>query len=224
MLKVSVLQLFCFIEFYRVGQLYSDKHLTPMMSNKCIWYISTRECLNRKKPHPSWELQKHACTQSPTNAPRWNITCWDFNAQCSCINTTQCIIYWPVMPMYNFLHTNSYQNDNKESVTALPCPETQSEGVVDVPVCSERGALRFWAGGWTGSQSNNPPCLCFDQWATAIQLIRQQSNSKLSNNEHHGKQAEPYSLSLTHTHADTHPLRLQSMAQLMNICLEALLC
>jgi len=73
------------------------------------------------------------------------------------------------MPMYDFLHYKSYQNDNKESVTALPCPETQSEGVVDVPACSERGALRFWAGGWTGSQSNNPPCLCFDQPATADQ-------------------------------------------------------
>lgn len=116
MLKVSVLQLFCFIEFYRVGQLhnrvgqlYSDKHLTSMMSNKCFWYISTRECLNRKNPHPSWELQKHTCTQSPTNAQH----CWHFNAQCSCINTTQCVIYWTVMPMYNFFHTNSYQNDNK---------------------------------------------------------------------------------------------------------------
>lgn len=121
MLKVSVLQLFCFIKFYRVGQLYCDKHLTPMMFNKCTWYICTRECLNRKRPHPSWKQHYRNTLTCKIQLMRHNeMLLADI---LMLINTTQCVIYWTVMPMYTF------QNDNKESVPHFRAQKPSLKGL-----------------------------------------------------------------------------------------------
>lgn len=141
MLKVSVLQLFCFIKFYRVRQLYCDKHLTLMMFNKCTWYICTRECLNRKRPHPSWKQHYRNMLLCKIQLMLHNeMLLADILMHNAHKHHTMCYILNS--------HANVYISKWQQRVsTALPCPETQSEGVVDVPACSERGALRFWAGG-----------------------------------------------------------------------------
>lgn len=61
---LKVLQLLCLKEFYKTGQLYSDKHWTLMMFNKSIWDIYAGECLNRKKPHPNWEQHNRSTLTS----------------------------------------------------------------------------------------------------------------------------------------------------------------
>ncbi len=116
MLKFNRLQLLCFREFYKTGQLYWDKHLTLMMFNQCIWDIYAGECLNRKKPHPNWEHNRSTLTCKIQLMRHIETLPSDFNAHHSYIDT--CYILNHQAKSLLFTH----QSDNKEHFRSQkPC-------------------------------------------------------------------------------------------------------
>lgn len=185
----TVLQLLCFREFCKTGQLDWDKHLTLMMFNQCIWDIYAGECLNRKKPHPNWE-QHHRSTLTCKIQLMRNIETLpsDFNAH----HSYRHVLHIEPSSQFIAFYTSKWQQ------RAFPFPETLLAQYLRVQRERHRAS-----GSMVAPNLSVEIHHVFRSVSTANQ---KQSNSKLSNGEHHGEQADPESHTHIHTHANIYTL------------------